>query len=379
MYIYTSIKNFLKLSCYWIFSCLLKLPFNFRVMPLNLTLSVTNKCIAQCKTCNIWKVYIDNPDLVKQELTLKEWEKILKSVGTSPAWITISGGNQFLRDDLVGIIEHAVEYCRPAIINVPVSGVMPEMIYKKTEEMLRVCKVKNIKLIINISLDGLNEKQDYMRGFKGDFTRTLETYKKLVGLKDKYANFYLGVYTVVSIFNVDDIPAICDFVKKEINPDTYAIEIAEQRKELINLLDVINPPDKVYRDAVSYYFKKFKERGSGILYLKQLMREKYYYLIDKGKAIPCRAGTVSAQISPYGDVWPCCTRAEVMGNLKEREYDFKKIWFSDKANVTRKDIKDKKCFCTHCNPHYTNILFHPRSLMAVCADFLKSNITKSSI
>jgi len=371
-----SIKYFLRLSCYWVFHCLFRLPFNFYVMPFNLTLSVTNRCIAKCRTCNIWRAYLDNPDMVKQELTAGEWENILKSIGTYPVWVTISGGNQFLRDDLALIISSVAKYCRPTVINIPVSGVMPEVIYEKTEELLKICKAGNIKLIVNISLDGLGEKQDYMRGFKGDFEKTLKTYKKLITLKKRYANFYLGIYTVVSAFNVNDISDICDFVKKELKPDAYAIEIAEQRKELINLSDAIVPPVKAYGDAVSYYLKRFKEKSRGILYLKQLIRRRYYYLISEGIVIPCRAGVVSAQISPYGDVWPCCTRAEVMGNLKEVEYDFKKIWFSRKANDIRKDIRERKCSCTHCNPYYTNILFHPKSLIAVCVDFLKSNITR---
>ena len=355
------------------------MPFRSRLMPLNLTLSVTNKCIAKCKTCDIWKIYIDNPDLVKQELTLKEWARILKSIGRSPAWITISGGNQFLRDDLVCIIEHAVKYCEPAVINIPVSGVIPKVIHAKTEEILKICRMKDIKLVINVSLDGLDKKQDYMRGVKDDFTKTLETYRRLAELSGRYSNLYLGIYTVISAFNVNNIPAICDFVKEQLKPDTYAIELAEQRKELRNFSDAINPPVEVYRDAVKYYLKNFNEENKSILYLKQLLRKRYYHLISKGINIPCHAGIVSAQISPYGDVWPCCTRAEVMGNLKEREYDFKKIWISKKANAIRKEIRETKCHCTHCNPYYTNILFHPGSLMVICADFLKSNIAKLSI
>lgn len=363
-------KNFLKLGSYWIFNRLFKLPFYFRSMPLNLTLSVTNRCIAKCKTCNIWKIYADDPELVKQELVSDEWERILKSIGTSPAWITISGGNQFLRKDLTCIIKHVVEYCRPSIINIPISGVIPEVIYKKTEEILDICKVRNVKLIINLSLDGLYEKQDYMRGFKGDFTNTMRTYKMLEGLKGKYGNLYIGVYTVVSVFNSDNIQEICDFVKN-LNPDTYAIETAEQRKELRNMSDTIAPPGKAYRSAVSYYLKKFKEENKGILRLKQLIRQRYYDAAGKGITIPCSAGVVSAQISPYGDVWPCCTMAEIMGNLKKEGYDFKKIWFGKKADIIRKDIKARKCFCTHCNPYYTNILFHPKSAAALCVSFLK--------
>ncbi len=364
-------NNILKIIYYWIFGCLFRLPLHFDVMPINLTLSVTNRCNAKCRTCNIWKIYIDNPDLVKQELDLGEWESILKSIGSSPVWITISGGNQFLRNDLVTIIGYAVKYCRPSIINIPVSGILPEKIYAKTEEILEICKKNKVRLIMNVSLDGINEKQDEIRGFRGAFTKTIETYRKLQELRDRYNNFSVGVYTVISEFNVNNIPVICDLVYNNLKPDTYAIEIAEPRKELGNLFAEITPTAGAYRDAVNYYQKKFEKKNDGILYLKQLMRRRYYFLIEKGTKVPCRAGIISAQISPYGNVWPCCTRAEVMGNLKETGYDFRKVWFSRKAAIIRSAIKKRSCYCTHSNPYYTNMLFHPKSLMDLCLDFLK--------
>jgi len=48
--------------------------------PLTLTFSVTNMCQSKCKTCNIWKLYIDKPELKKNELSLSEIEKIFKSL-----------------------------------------------------------------------------------------------------------------------------------------------------------------------------------------------------------------------------------------------------------------------------------------------------------
>ncbi len=368
---YLPITNLFQLVSYWTANCLFRMPFSFRVMPFNLTLSVTNRCVAKCRTCSIWKIYTDNPDLAESELTADEWRNVIKSIGRSPAWITISGGNQFLRSDLPRIIDYVVAYCKPVIINIPVSGTMPEATCNITEDILKICSANGVKLIVNISLDGLHEKQDYIRGTEGDFIKTLEAYRRLKLLKKRYSRFSLGVYTVVSKFNAGDIKEICDFVKTQLKPDAYAIELAEYRKELKNLEDDILPPIESYRKAVKYYLKMFKGDGKGLLRLKQLIRNYYYETIDKGVKIPCHAGTVSAHISPYGDVWPCCTKTEIIGNLKEAGYDFRKIWFSRKAESVRKDIIKKRCSCTHCNPFYTNILFHAKSLMVLCGKFFK--------
>ncbi|MCP4534768.1 MAG: radical SAM protein, partial [Delftia sp.] len=64
---------------------------------MNLTLSLTYRCNSRCATCNVWKREAD-------ELTLDEWERVLRSLGHTPYWITVSGGEPLLRPDAVEII-----------------------------------------------------------------------------------------------------------------------------------------------------------------------------------------------------------------------------------------------------------------------------------
>ena len=45
-------------------------------MPINFTVSITNKCNARCKTCNIWRIYEEQPELSKSELSAEEFERI---------------------------------------------------------------------------------------------------------------------------------------------------------------------------------------------------------------------------------------------------------------------------------------------------------------
>ena len=90
-------------------------------------------------------------------------------------------------------------------------------------------------------------------------------------------------------------------------------------------------------------------------------------LKENRQIIPCYAGYASCQITPFGDVWPCCILGydQPMGNLRETNYDFVKVWHSSKANEIRKHIKAKNCACPLANAYYTNVLCNFWSLLGV--------------
>jgi MoaA/NifB/PqqE/SkfB family radical SAM enzyme len=82
--------------------------------------------------------------------------------------------------------------------------------------------------------------------------------------------------------------------------------------------------------------------------------------------VPCQAGRLGAAIFAQGDVLPCELHTDmVMGNLRKNDYDFRKIWFGQKADEFRKAIRRQKCFCTYECFHTLNILFNPRMLIPV--------------
>jgi hypothetical protein len=62
----------------------------------------------------------------------------------------------------------------------------------------------------------------------------------------------------------------------------------------------------------------------------------------------------------------------VMGNLRETNYDFRKVWYSPEAKKIRHFIKDKNCACPLANAHYTNIMCNPSAIMRVAFNLLTS-------
>lgn len=358
-----TIFNFFKMPFFWSF-------YRFgwpRLLPINYTLSLTFKCNSRCLTCNIWW------KRERQELTLAGWRKILHSLGKSPYWVTLSGGEPFLREDLVKIIKDLCQICQPKIITIPTNGILTNRIKKDVQIILKDCP--KTRLIINLSLDGVGKKHDKIRGVKGNFDKAMATYKSLRKIKAK--NFVLGVHTVISKENVSQFPQLCNFVLERLKPDSYVTEIAEQRVELETMGKDITPSLEEYQGAIDYLEQKMrKQKLKGFSKLTQAFRLTYYDLVKKimGRklqVVPCYAGVVSAQIAPNGDVWQCCVRADVLGNLKKEHFDFRQIWFSGKANQIRRSVRNRECYCPLANVSYTNILMSPKTLWRVIVNFCK--------
>ncbi len=335
-------------------------------LPANFTLSLLYSCNSRCATCNVYKKKARN-------LTVEEYDKIFSQVGQAPFWFTLSGGEPFLRKDIVDIVKVIYRRSKPAIINIPTNGSLFRIIPERVEEMLKACPETDI--IINLSLDEVGAKHDEIRGFPGNWQRAMETYRQLKELK-RYPNFTLGVHTVISVFNVKRFPEIYRELIK-LQPDSYITEIAEERVELGTMGANITPPPEEYFEAIDFLIGEMrKSHLKGLADVARSFRIEYYqlvkkYLLEHKQIIPCYAGIISCQISPDGDVWPCCIRADSMGNLREENYDFKKVWNSQKAAQIRRSIKNKECACPLANAAYTNLLLHAPSLLKIVGRLVK--------
>jgi len=328
-----------------------------RLLPLNVTVSVTYRCNSRCRTCNVWRKQ-------SEELTTEEWDRVFASLGRAPYWFTISGGEPLLRRDVVEICRSAYQHCHPAIINIPTNGLLPDLITERVEEIARSCPRSQI--IVNVSLDGWGEQHDAIRSVPGNFRRTMETYRRLRALT--LPNLTLGVHTVISRFNVGDIPNIYRRIST-LAPDSYITEIAEERVELDTVGADITPSLDEYSAAVDFLVAQLRAQPfTGISRITQAFREQYYGLVkrilaERRQVIPCYAGWASAQISPEGDVWVCCIKAQSLGNLRDVDYNFGRIWFSAEAEAARASIARGECFCPLANAAYTNMLCHYPSLI----------------
>jgi MoaA/NifB/PqqE/SkfB family radical SAM enzyme len=341
-------------------------------LPVNITVSGSYRCNSRCKTCNVWL-------LPNDDMTLEEWDRTFESLGRAPYWFTFSGGEPTLRKDLPEMVASAYRHCQPGIINIPTNGIQQKVIPGSVERVLQVAP--NSEVIINLSLDGVGLKHDEVRGVRNNWDRAMVTYAALKELQKDYAHLTLGIHTVISNYNVDSFPDLCEYVQSELKPDSYITEIAEERVELDTVGLGITPTAEKYTIAIDALLERMRdERLTGVAEVAQAFRRRYYELVKRSlreqrQVIPCMAGVASAQIAPNGDVWTCCVRAESMGNLRDHGYDFGSVWRTGKANQLRRSIKNRECYCPLANAAYTNMLTHGPTVTKVTADVARSRAT----
>lgn len=330
-----------------------------RLLPINYTVSLLYTCNSRCSTCNIWKKKAKN-------LSVDEYAKIFKSIGRAPYWITFSGGEPFLRNDIVDIIQTIYKISRPRIINIPTNGILTNNIVSSVQALCEACP--KAQIIINISLDGIENQHDEIRKVPGNYKKAIATFAKLKALN--LSNLQVGIHTVISQFNVESFPAIANELLR-LKPDSYITEIAEERVELDTMGANITPSLIAYKSAVDFLIHRIKnESYKGMSKITMAFRIEYYDLVkrilrDQKQVISCYSGVASSQISPEGDLWSCCIKAKKLGNLRETKYNFKQAWFSPEAELERRSIHKKQCWCPLANAAYTNMLMNLPTLIRV--------------
>lgn len=336
-----------------------------RLLPMNYTVSLLYTCNSRCGTCNIWKKKANN-------FSVEEYAKTFKSIGRSPYWITFSGGEPFLRQDLVKIVQTIYKISHPRIINIPTNGILTQEIVKSVSEIAKTCP--KAQIIINVSIDGIEDQHDEIRKVPGNYKKAVATFQKLKELK--LPNLAVGIHSVISQLNVDGFPSVATELMR-LKPDSYITEIAEERVELDTMGAKITPSLVAYKSAVDFLIHRIKNGSyTGMNKVTMAFRIEYYNLVkkvlrDKKQIIPCYSGVASAQISPDGDVWSCCIKAKSLGNLRQNKYSFRRVWFGHEAELERRSIHKKECWCPLANAAYTNMLMDLPTLWRV---FLRAYI-----
>lgn len=338
--------------------------------PIQLTHFVTAKCNLRCKHCFYWKS-IENS---KNELTLEEIRKISKNMG-GIFFLLISGGEPFLRDDLVEIVKTYYSNNKIKNLSIPTNGILDNKIIKMCKKILDQCP--GLSFSLNLSLDGLREKHDKIRG-KGTFNKAIRFYNKTKELKKDYEKFNISILTTINSINQKKLKEFHYFVKNELKPDMFTINLirGKSKKSTLSKVDVKyynkicdiinsqndNKEKSLIKNVFNFNrFKKIIKYRAGKIRTDMILKT-----VNKNiSQMPCYAAILDVVMYENGDVYPCELLDMKIGNVKDFDYNFKKLWDSKKAEDIRKFIKKSKCFCTHeCNMR-TNILFNPKYTLQV--------------
>jgi Fe-coproporphyrin III synthase len=316
---------------------------------------VTSVCNAKCGTCFYWQNLNQKGDLT--------FEEIEKLSGSMPPFksLLLSGGEPTLRKRLVEIVDLFVKNNGIQSVSVPINGLVPKLVREMTVGLTNLNPPLSVS--IGLSIDGLGETHDEIRGVPGNFEKALASLDELIKIRDGgTGNLGVNVTSVVCSRNFAEIEALGDFFLKNYDLDQHNFVMIRGEPMIDALMlrsdgEAMAKFSRFQRDSNWAYFQRRiqKNRGAksalGRLYDIGFGLEAQAVTQDnfsKGKAwpFPCLAGKIIGVIDWNGDVRACELRKPV-ANLRAYDFDFTRLWHSPEMQQEVKQIEADRCFCTH--------------------------------
>jgi len=308
----------------------------FKILkPKALTVILTYKCNSQCVMCNIWQL---KPE---KEMEYKDWEKMSRDrVFGEVETLTVTGGEGTLYPEYTKTVQmwiRKLPKLQKLIVNT--NGFLPEDISKKVGELVKICNEREVRLEVTVSVDGLNERHNKIRGVKDGFDKVLKTITYLEKMKQKgWLDF--GVASVLMRDNLADYWKMKDwFKKRKLN---YSFQLVGFHNTYVN-----NIKSKEYLD-----FEKSQSQEL-LKVMGDIRKDKNglmgYYWADmfkfyqgRRRQTPCPFLVDELVVDSLGDVYYCLS-TEKVGNILKEKRSVGEIFF-DPKNIQRR----KRMWCQEC-------------------------------
>lgn len=336
---------------------------------------VTKKCNANCYFCfNKREAQEGNSN---ENLSLKEIKKIADNIGFLP-WLTITGGEPFLRPDIYEICKIFYDKTHTRFINIVTNGILTSYIKDTLEKLLIDCDC--LHLVIVIALDNTEEKHDYLKGINGCYKNALSTLEELNTLKSRYSRLTLDVNTMLTKENSGRIEYILDYFSNNLIYDRQYLNLLRQpactsiETELISIekyLKILKKTNEKLRRRSNSIKGRFAQALLEYCCAKSLKE----FMLKKPLSA-CLASQRFLVIDNNSDILACELLPEKLGNLRDVEYKLKKIIKSQELKKTRSKIIDGGCYCQWPCAAATNVIFKISSYPGIINRIVQSYFRK---
>jgi MoaA/NifB/PqqE/SkfB family radical SAM enzyme len=315
--------------------------------PNAVAVDITARCSCRCMQCDIWK------SEETEELSREQWEALIVDLRD---WlghygVTIGGGEPLIRNDMLDL-------CRFAIRNHATVNLLTNGMHFNNRVIREICDMGMQRLAI--SIDGLEDTHDYIRGIPGLFARIREAVEEF---RRHSRRPLITVETIVTSRSLPELeslvqwaeskelkgvlfhPLAQNFGAREKDPTWY--EHSELWVRDLELLD--STVDRLL---------EMQQKGRAVVNApSQLRAFKQYYRDPTVAAMPgrkCDAGKSSVQINHRGDVIFCYPFGAV-GNIKETPLS--QLWCSSRAREMHRQIRACTLNCSLLNCYFGGGLF----------------------
>jgi MoaA/NifB/PqqE/SkfB family radical SAM enzyme len=280
---------------------------------MDLSVITTYRCNSRCSMCNIWK----HPTHPEYEVDIETLSKLPDGFDH----INITGGEPTLRTDILDICDAL--YPKAKTLEISTNGLRGNILEKVIK------KYPDVK--IRISVEGVGETNDEIRGERNGYERKIEALKALIAA----GGTDLGLATTFQDENIDHVAElfrIAENLKVEFATSALhnAFQFHKNDNTIYDRVRVAKRVEGLVTDmlrsrSVKTWFRAYMNLG---LIAK---------ILGQNRLHPCTQGTDNVFIDPWGDVYACNVRNDLlMGNLKLQSWE--EVYDGEQARRVRGEV-----------------------------------------
>ena len=314
----------------------------------HLIVHVTNHCNFRCAHC-----FVDF-ESKKRDLPKEAFFRLAEDAGDL-FWLDIGGGEPFLRKDLADIISAFDS----RVVHIPSNGsLLPQMLSQLAEIRRRR---PEREILIGLSVDGLQETHDRLRGEPGSYEQVWKAYEAIRELDPK---INIKMTTVITNKTIDDVLPLMDVVRER-KADFHSVILLRGKPPVP---DVTLPPLPTLRKLGPEIFQRLERYRYGRSPISARILRNYHRFLwnisldileRETQVIPCYAGRSHMVVWGDGTVSSCEMLGGV-GNITEER--FRDVLAGPRLQEQVRSIRNNECHCTHNCAMLTSILYNPANL-----------------
>ena len=283
---------------------------------------VTYRCNARCTMCNTWQF----PTRPAEESGPALLTRLPHGLGR----VNITGGEPLIREDLGEIVEILTPRARR--LEISTNGWF-------TDRLVELGR-RHPQIVVRISLEGLAETNDRIRGLPGGFDRAMASFHGLraAGVRN------LGFAMTIQDGNAHDVLRLYELASGL--DAEFALAVPHNGyyfHKHDNRIDDVDGVQTALHDLIEALLRLRRPKEWFRAYLARGLAE---YVGGEPRKLACTAGTDLFFLDPRGEVYPCNALDVSLGNL--REHSFETIWKGPAARRARAAVAacDRRCWMT---------------------------------
>ena len=300
-------------------------PFTYQYSaPLRMDFALTFTCQNDCVHC-----YAGGPHETP-ELTTAQWKQVIDRLSEIGVFIvTFTGGEPTLREDLAGLLFYAQN--KGMVTGLITNG-------RKLKDKAYVEALEKAGLdFVQVTLESHKQKvHDQMTAAKGSWKETVAGIKNAVE-----SQIYVTTNSTLSKYNATDFLETVGFIKT-LNVAAFGCNSLIYSGKANAISEEFALPIETLKDLLPEIRDKAQELGLKFLWYTPTQYCRFDP-VQLGLGVKtCTAAMINMCVGPNGDVYPCQSYFESLGNILVVEWE--KIWNNPLAvKLRNREYAEPKC------------------------------------